>query len=101
MRGRRRRRRQRASRSCSRGGASEEAPPERIPIPQSLIIRSSPGRRLTLASVAELAAVIKTQGFQGTLVARPHPKQPGMYELAFGHRRREAARAAGAARPFR
>jgi len=45
-------------------------------------------------ALAELGAVIAAQGFQGVLVARPHPESSGSYQLAFGHRRRDAARAA-------
>lgn len=43
----------------------------------------------------ELAQVMKLQGFQGVLVARPTPLQDGNYQLTAGHRRREAARRAG------
>lgn len=43
----------------------------------------------------ELAQVIKLQGFQGVLVARPAPERQGYYQLTAGHRRREAARRAG------
>lgn len=43
----------------------------------------------------ELAGVIKTQGFQGVLVARPDGANKGFYQLTAGHRRREAARRAG------
>ena len=46
-------------------------------------------------SIEELASVIRSQGFQGVLVARPAPGQPGFYQLTAGHRRREAARRAG------
>lgn len=42
----------------------------------------------------ELASVIKAQGFQGVLVARRAPSTDGYYELAFGHRRRDAAKLA-------
>ena len=45
--------------------------------------------------ILELASVIKSQGFQGVLIARPHPKEEGAYQLTAGHRRREAARRAG------
>ncbi len=77
------------------GGSSEETPPQRLPIPQLLDNPFQPRQAIDPSSIAELAGVIKAQGFQGTLVARPHPSQPEMYELAFGHRRREAARHAG------
>jgi len=46
-------------------------------------------------SLRELAAIIKQQGFQGVLVARPHSSQPGAYQITAGHRRRDAARIAG------
>jgi ParB/RepB/Spo0J family partition protein len=43
----------------------------------------------------ELAASIKVNGFQGVLTARPALDRDGYFELAYGHRRREAARLAG------
>jgi ParB/RepB/Spo0J family partition protein len=43
----------------------------------------------------ELAASIKVNGFQGVLTVRFSPDREGYYELAYGHRRREAARLAG------
>ena len=46
-------------------------------------------------SIEELASVIRSQGFQGVLVARPAPNESGYYQLTAGHRRREAARRAG------
>lgn len=49
-------------------------------------------------SLQELAQTIQTQGFQGVLVARPHPDQPSKYQISVGHRRREAARLAGLTR---
>lgn len=53
--------------------------------------------RLTIdqESLKELAQVIKAQGFQGVLVARPHPDKPDFYQLTAGHRRRQAAATAG------
>jgi ParB family chromosome partitioning protein len=53
--------------------------------------------QMNSARLTELAAVIKEHGFQGVLVARPHPSRRGFYQLAFGHRRRDAARLAGVA----
>ncbi len=47
------------------------------------------------AAIVELARVIKSQGFQGVLIARPDPADRGFYQLTAGHRRREAARLAG------
>lgn len=46
-------------------------------------------------NLKELALVIKSQGFQGVLVARPHPEISGHYQITAGHRRREASRQAG------
>lgn len=46
-------------------------------------------------NIDELAGVIKSQGFQGVLVARPDGVNKGFYQLTAGHRRREAARRAG------
>jgi ParB/RepB/Spo0J family partition protein len=43
----------------------------------------------------ELAASIKANGFQGVLTARPALDREGSFQLAYGHRRREAARLAG------
>jgi len=54
-----------------------------------------PRDQIDPGALAELASVIAAQGFQGVLVARPHPQQAATYQLAFGHRRREAARLAG------
>lgn len=45
-------------------------------------------------TIDDLAQVIKSQGFQGVLVARPHPDKPGAYQLTAGHRRRDAAKRA-------
>jgi ParB family chromosome partitioning protein len=46
-------------------------------------------------SIEELAGVIRAQGFQGVLVARPVADRSGFYQLTAGHRRREAAKRAG------
>ncbi len=46
-------------------------------------------------SIDDLAGVIKSQGFQGVLVARPKPGARDAYQITAGHRRREAARRAG------
>lgn len=54
-----------------------------------------PRQEIREESVEELASVIRAQGFQGVLVARPAPDKAGFYQLTAGHRRREAARRAG------
>ena len=53
------------------------------------------GRNIDMEALNELADVIRAQGFQGVLAARPHPDIRGHYQLTAGHRRREAARLAG------
>lgn len=42
-----------------------------------------------------LADSIMTRGFRGALPVRLHPTRAGFFQLAFGHRRREAAKMAG------
>jgi ParB family transcriptional regulator, chromosome partitioning protein len=54
-----------------------------------------PRQTLDETSLQQLADTITSQGFQGVLVARPHPQQAGIYQITAGHRRREAARKAG------
>lgn len=46
-------------------------------------------------ALQQLAQTILNQGFQGILVARPHPTQRENYQITAGHRRREAAQRAG------
>jgi ParB/RepB/Spo0J family partition protein len=46
-------------------------------------------------TLAEFAEVIRQQGFQGVLIARPHPAKPGYYQITAGHRRKAAAELAG------
>src|SRR4051794_9623986 len=54
-----------------------------------------PRKAIDPGELYALASVIREQGFQGVLVARPHPQKPARYQLAFGHRRRDASRLAG------
>ncbi|MEO5951969.1 MAG: ParB/RepB/Spo0J family partition protein, partial [Chloroflexia bacterium] len=54
-----------------------------------------PRAEIKSESVEELAAVIRSQGFQGVLVARPVKDGSDNFQLTAGHRRREAARRAG------
>lgn len=54
-----------------------------------------PRQTLDESSLQQLADTITSQGFQGVLVARPHPQQTNLYQITAGHRRREAARKAG------
>lgn len=54
-----------------------------------------PRAEIKSEGIEELAAVIRSQGFQGVLVARPMADGSENYQLTAGHRRREAARRAG------
>lgn len=54
-----------------------------------------PRAEVSSEGIEELASVIRSQGFQGVLIARPHPRQDGSYQITAGHRRRDAARMAG------
>ena len=66
-----------------------------IPIDRLLNNPYQPRLNADDEALNELAQVIGAQGFQGVLVARPDPSNPGFYQLTAGHRRREAARRAG------
>ncbi len=46
-------------------------------------------------ALEDLAGSIRENGFYGALLARPRRNAAGQYEIAFGHRRRNAARRAG------
>lgn len=47
------------------------------------------------ASRAAFIATIREQGQQTPIMVRPKPGEPGRYQVAFGHRRLDAARALG------
>ena len=51
------------------------------------------------ADHAELVESIRQSGQQVPILVRPHPREPGKYEIAYGHRRVAALRALG--RPAR
>lgn len=54
-----------------------------------------PRENMDEESLQQLVQTIKDQGFQGVLVARPHPTQSRKYQITAGHRRRDSARLAG------
>ena len=58
-------------------------------------IRPNPFQARRTFDVAELAEVIRVQGFISRLRVRPDPLEPGYFQLVFGERRLRAARAAG------
>lgn len=66
-------------------------------LPLSLLHESPWNHRKTFrpGPMAELTESVKKTGIITPLIARPKPGEPGMYELAAGHRRRRAALAAG------
>src|SRR4051794_8006445 len=76
-------------------GASDVAPAREIALDLLDDNPFQPRERVDPDQLAQLTEVIGAQGFQGVLVARLHPTQPGRYQLGFGHRRRNAARDAG------
>ncbi|MDQ2805351.1 MAG: ParB/RepB/Spo0J family partition protein [Chloroflexota bacterium] len=76
---------------------NDSAPAREIALAQLQDNPYQPRQTMNAEELDQLAEVIGAQGFQGVLVGRPHPTLPGMIQLAFGHRRREAARRAGLA----
>lgn len=61
--------------------------------PFQYLARSATDESLQEEKIEELAESIRTNGFYGALLARA--RKEGGYELAYGHRRRGAARQAG------
>jgi ParB family chromosome partitioning protein len=72
-----------------------EKQPEQIAIELLQNNPYQPRQVLEETSLQQLAETISSQGFQGVLIARPHPQQSGLYQITAGHRRREAAKKAG------
>lgn len=80
--------------------ASQETPQEEIiavsiPLDKLLDNPFQPRLEMNEESLSQLAQTIKDQGFQGVLVARRHPTEAHTYQIAYGHRRREASKKAG------
>jgi ParB/RepB/Spo0J family partition protein len=75
------------------------APPP--PSPRAIavgLLRPSPTNpRRQLGDLTELAASLKAMGQLQPIVVRPHPGEPGAYEIVCGHRRAAAASIAGLA----
>lgn len=55
----------------------------------------NPRKHFDPLALEELTASIREQGIWEPLLVRPHPSAHGVYELASGHRRYRAAKAAG------
>ncbi len=67
-----------------------------IPLERLLDNPYQPREEITIDDeLRELAMSIRANGFQGVLTARSAPDGEGYFQLAYGHRRREAARLAG------
>jgi ParB/RepB/Spo0J family partition protein len=60
--------------------------------PYQKLARSAQDEAMSEQSINELAQSIKENGFYGALLARPKKDAPDQYEIAYGHRRREAAK---------
>lgn len=75
--------------------SDEEVSAQMLPLEVLLDNPYQPRSSVNEASLDQLAQIIKEQGFQGVLVARPHPDDSQKYQLTAGHRRRNAARKAG------
>ena len=73
------------------GGAKENAPP------QHLLIRNiepnplQPRKRFEEESLQELAQSIRQQGVLQPILVRPHPREPGTFQIVAGERRCRAA----------
>jgi ParB family chromosome partitioning protein len=72
-----------------------EKQPEQIDIDLLHDNPYQPRQTLDETNLQQLADTIASQGFQGVLVARPHPQIDGAYQITAGHRRRAAAKRAG------
>lgn len=81
------------------GGATEPGAfdPMFVRLPLTSIAESphNPRKHFDAAALDELAASIREKGVLEPVTVRPHPTGHGVYELASGHRRLRAARAAG------
>ncbi len=79
------------------GGQPDASQATALPIERLLDNPYQPRAAVNAEALEELASVIRGQGFQGVLLARPHPEQRGHYQLTAGHRRRDASRLVGIA----
>lgn len=69
--------------------------PQPIEIGQLLDNPYQPRGEIRADELEGLVASIRLYGFRGSLLGRPSPEHEGYIEIAYGHRRREAAREAG------
>lgn len=73
----------------------DEAQVQMLPLEVLFDNPYQPRSEIDEEGLQQLTLTIQDQGFQGVLVARPHPTQPAAYQITAGHRRRDAARRAG------
>ena len=66
----------------------------RLPIEQVVPNPDQPRRQFTPEALDELAASIRARGVLQPLIVRPHPDEPGLYQLVAGERRWRASQLA-------
>jgi len=71
--------------------------PDRTSLPVSALVPGpfQPRTNMDPAALADLTASIKEQGVLQPILARPHPDEPGRYQIIAGERRWRATQAAG------
>jgi len=69
--------------------------PDMTTIPLDRLHESPSNPRKTYGDISELTENVRAMGVLQPVLARPHPKHEGHYELVFGSRRYRAAKAAG------
>lgn len=67
---------------------------ESLPIEQLTPNPDQPRRHFEPEALAELAASIRNRGVLQPLIVRPHPKEPGLFQIVAGERRWRAAQIA-------
>ncbi|MBN9511073.1 MAG: ParB/RepB/Spo0J family partition protein [Alphaproteobacteria bacterium] len=77
------------------GLAADAAAVRTVPIGDLAPNPNQPRSEIRAAPLDELVASIRARGILQPLLARPHPREPGRYEIIAGERRWRAAQAAG------
>lgn len=68
--------------------------PQLVPVEQIIPNPDQPRRAFDPEALAELAASIKNRGVLQPLIVRPHPTEPGLYQIVAGERRWRASQMA-------
>jgi ParB/RepB/Spo0J family partition protein len=84
-----------AAESLSRLAEEDLTSVQLLPLEVLLSNPYQPRETMDEEALQQLAQTIQSQGFQGVLIARPHPTQGENYQITAGHRRRDAAKRAG------